>query len=82
MTDIVKVAVIAASGPMALGCLQLLHQVILARKLVEMGANIKRVETQTNHIKDQLMEQTALASHAQGVNDEKTRVATEAKDSP
>ena len=46
-------------------------------KLTAMGENIQRVEAQTNHIKDQLMEKTALASHAQGVNDEKIRVAVE-----
>ena len=40
-----------------------------------MGENIKQVEVQTNHIKDALVAATALASHAEGVKDEKLRAA-------
>ena len=80
MTDTVTVAIIASIGPTLIGGLNLLHQVIMARKVAAMGENIKKVEVQTNHIKDALVASTALASHAQGVKDEKLRAATEAVD--
>ena len=77
MTDIVQVAIIASIGPTAIGLLNILHQVMVARKVIEMGVNIKRVETQTNSIKDALVASTALASHAEGVRDEKIRASAE-----
>jgi hypothetical protein len=74
MTDTVQVAIIAATGAavptLALGVMNYLQQ----RKL---SKNMHEVKKQTNHIKDQLMEKTALASHAEGVQDEKIRVAVE-----
>lgn len=77
MTDTVHVALIASAGPTMIGLLNIFHQVMVARKVVVMGENLKRVETQTNSIKDALVVATAKASHAEGVKDEKLRAATE-----
>lgn len=77
MTDSVQIALIASAGPTAIGLLNILHQVMMARKVIAMGVNIQKVETATNHMKDALVQSTALASHAEGVRDEKIRAAAE-----
>ena len=68
MTDQVQIALIASIGPTIIGILNALHQ-------YKTGIDIKRVEVQTNSIKDALVASTALASHAEGVKDEKLRAA-------
>jgi hypothetical protein len=78
MTEPVQIALIASAGPTLIGLLNLAHQIKVARKVFDMGENIKNVEVQTNHIKDALVASTALASHAEGVQDEKIRTALEA----
>ena len=77
MTEAVQIALIASAGPTAIGLLNIAHQVMVARKVAEMGVNIQKVETATNHIHDALVASTAMASHAEGVRDEKIRVAIE-----
>lgn len=77
MTDTVHVAIIASIGPTLIGLLNIAHQIMVSRKVVVMGKNLNEVRVQTNHIKDQLVASTALASHAEGVRDEKIRSAIE-----
>lgn len=77
MTDQVQIALIASIGPTIIGILNAVHQFSSSKKVTEMGVNIQRVETQTNSIKDALVASTALASHAEGVKDEKLRAALE-----
>ena len=79
MTDAVHVAIIASIGPTLVGLLNLAHLVITASRVAAMGANVKQIEVQTNHIKDALVAATAKASHAEGVKDEKLRAAVEDK---
>lgn len=75
MTDQVQIALIASIGPTIIGILNAVHQFTASKKVEQMGENIKQVEVQTNHIKDALVAATALASHAEGVKDEKLRAA-------
>lgn len=74
MTDAVQIAIIASIGPTLIGLVNAAHQYVATRKI---GQNIQKVEEQTNHIKDALVASTALASHAEGVKDEKIRAAAE-----
>ena len=77
MTDTVRVAIIASAGPTMVGMLNVLHQIIVARKMVLIGDGVKRVETQTNGIKDALVAATSKVAHAEGVKDEKLRASLE-----
>lgn len=78
MTEAVQVAIIVSAGPTVLGVLNLIHQVIVAKKMTSIGDNIQKVETATNHMHDALVASTKIASHAEGVQDEKIRVANNA----
>ena len=75
MTDTVRVAIIASAGPTMVGLLNVIHQIIVARKMVLIGAGVQRVETQTNGIKDALVAATTKVAHAEGVKDEKLRAS-------
>jgi hypothetical protein len=79
MTDTVQVALIVTIGPTIIGALNLLHQIIVARKVSEVGdhlkAETKEIKAATNGMKDALVAATAKASHAEGVQDEKNRAA-------
>jgi hypothetical protein len=77
MTDTVRVAIIASCGPTLVGLLNVLHQIIVARKMVLIGDDVKRVETQTDGIKDALVAATSKVAHAEGVKDEKLRASLE-----
>ena len=77
MTDTVRVAIIASAGPTMVGLLNVFHQIMVARKMVLIGDGVKRVETQTNGIKDALVAATSKVAHAEGVKDEKLRASLE-----
>jgi len=72
ISDTVQVAIIASVGPTIIGLCNILHQVMVARKL---STSLKNVETQTDGMKTALVAATRQAAHAEGVNDEKIRVA-------
>lgn len=74
MTDQVTIALIASIGPTIIGIIGALHQYQSSKAI---GENVKRVEMQTNSMKDALVASTALASRAEGVKDEKIRAASE-----
>lgn len=80
MTDTVQVALIASVGPTLIGLLNIGHQIMMARKVMVIGESVKRVEGQTNGIKDALVAATAKVAHADGVKDEKLRAALEVKE--
>lgn len=71
MTDQVQIALIASIGPTIIGIIGALHQ-------YKTGQNVKRLETQTNSIKDALVASTALAAHAEGMKDQKILTSAEA----
>lgn len=75
MTDTVHVALIASAGPTLIGLLNVLHQIMVARKMTTIGIGVKRVETQTDGIKDALVAATTKVAHAEGVKDEKLRAS-------
>jgi hypothetical protein len=75
MTDTVRVAIIASAGPTLVGMLNVLHQMMVARKMVLIGDGVQRVERQTDGIKDQLVAATSKVAHAEGVKDEKLRAS-------
>jgi hypothetical protein len=77
MTDTVRVAIIASAGPTMVGLLNVFHQIMVARKMVLIGDGVKRVETQTDGIKDALVAATSKVAHAEGVKDEKLRASLE-----
>lgn len=83
MTEAVQIALIATIGPTLIGALNLLHQVIVARKVAAMGQSLKsgteEIRRATNHMKDALVASTAKASRAEGVQAERDRVAAEVK---
>ena len=64
----VLTALVAVVPAITIGILNYFQQ-----KVVKM--DVATVKEQTNHIKDALVLSTATASHAQGVQDEKIRVA-------
>lgn len=68
MTDAVQIAIIASIGPTIIGVLNALQ----ARRI---GVNVQTVKKATDGMKDALVAATAQASHAEGVKDEKIRVA-------
>ena len=70
ISDTVQLALIASIAPTLVAILNYLQ----GRKT---QSAITTVKEQTNHIKDQLVAATALASHAAGVTDEKLRAAVE-----
>ena len=77
MSDQVTIALIASIGPTIIGILNALHQYSSSKSI---GENVKRVELQTNSMKDALVASTALASRAEGAKDEKLRAAIEQVD--
>jgi hypothetical protein len=77
MTDTVQVALIVSIGPTLIGLLNVLHQMMAVRKMVIIGDGVKRVETQTNGIKDALVAATTKVAHAEGMKDEKLRASLE-----
>lgn len=70
MTDTVAVALIAAGPALIVAVLNYLQQRGISKDMCT-------VKEQTNHIKDALIASTKVASHAEGVQDEKIRVAVE-----
>jgi hypothetical protein len=77
MTDTVQVAIIASIGPTMIGLLNIAHQMMVSKKVSVIGDGVKRVETQTNGIKDALVAATTKVAHAEGVKDEKLRASLE-----
>jgi hypothetical protein len=75
MTDAVQIAIIASIGPTLIGLVNAISQIRTSRRINGIGENVQKVETATNHMHDALVASTKLASHAEGVNDEKIRVA-------
>ena len=75
MTDTVQVALIVSIGPTLIGLLNVLHQIMVSRKLSVVGDGVQRVEKQTNGIKDALVAATTKVAHAEGVKDEKLRAS-------
>ena len=80
MTDTVQVAIIAGAGPTLVGILNVVHQMMAVRKMVLIGDSVKRVETQTDGIKDALVAATSKVAHAEGMKDEKLRASVEEND--
>jgi hypothetical protein len=74
------IAVIASIGPTIVGIINAVHQSKSNAKVDVIGENVKKVETQTNSMKDALIASTALASRAEGAKDEKLRAAVEKVD--
>jgi hypothetical protein len=80
MTDTVQVALIVSIGPTLIGLLNVLHQIMVSRKLSVVGDGVQRVEKQTNGIKDDLVAATTKVAHAEGVKDEKLRASLAQKE--
>ena len=70
MTDTVQVAIIASIPPTIVGVLNYMQQ-------RQVKSAVRLVKSQTDGIKDALVASTKLASHAEGVRDEKIRSAIE-----
>ena len=67
MTDTVQVAIIASIPPTIVGVLNYMQQ-------RQVKSAVRLVKSQTDGIKDALVTSTKLASHAEGVRDEKIRI--------
>jgi hypothetical protein len=80
MTDTVQVAIIASIGPTMIGLLNIAHQMMVSKKVTIVGDSVKRVETQTNGIKDALVAATSKVAYAEGVKDEKLKASLELND--
>jgi hypothetical protein len=73
MKDTITVALIASIGPSLVALINLLGQ----RRI---GSHVAAIKKATDGMHDALVASTALASHAEGVKDEKVRVADVAKE--